>query len=260
MNADQRNKFSRPSNLEHRWIISYADFMTLLFAFFVFLFSISTIEKDKFEQVSQTLLQIFDVRPTAVKPIELNATPQGPDVFNPLFQPEPLQGKNIDMSDSEIYQKESSLLDIQSKINDQFEQIIKDRLFSVSGNESWIEIEIADSIIFSAGSADINNEAESILYEIGKLLSTISLPVAIEGRVSHEELEEIGVASSWNLSSQRAINVLQYIERFGVSGERLTAVAFSGYQPNWVTENNTIVEQSSVSIIVAGFEVGIRRK
>ncbi len=258
MNSQQRNKFASQSSLEHRWIISYADFMTLLFAFFVFLFSISTIEKDKFEQVSQTLLQIFDVKPTAVKPIELNATPQGPDVFNPLFEPEPLQGKNIDMSDSEVYQKESSLLDIQAKINDQFDQIIKDKLFSVSGSDSWIEIEIADSIIFSSGSADINNEAESILYEIGKLLSTNSLPVAIEGRVSLAEMSELDAAGGWRLSSERAANVLRYIERSGVSGERLSAVAFSGYQPKWVVKNNTIVGQASVSIVVAGFKVGIR--
>jgi len=249
MNQQQRAKFKGKQNREFRWIISYADFLTLLFAFFAFLFSISTLQNEKFQEVSSTLLQLFDVKPSSIDPIELLATPQGPDMFNPLFKPEPLPGTQIDLADTEVYSLESSLLDIQQKISESFAQLIENQLFSVSGDESWIEIQIADSVTFLPGSADITNRAEAILYEIGKLLAESSLPVAVEGYSLASE-DAFG-QDGWALSSTRAVNVLRYLQRSGVSGQRLSAIAFSQYQP----VSNTIGTDvdGKISIVVAGF-------
>ncbi|MEJ2044421.1 MAG: flagellar motor protein MotB [Reinekea sp.] len=254
MNAERRARFDVNDAREHRWVISYADFLTLLFAFFVFLFSISSLEVEKYQQVSATLLQLFDVAPSSIEPIELAATPEGPDIFNPLYQPEPLPGTDIDVADTERYSQASSLLDIQASLNKSFEQLIEGQLFSVSGDEAWIEIQIANSILFSSGAADISDNAEAILYEIGKLLSGENVPIAIEG---YSEIAEAATAEQgWSLSSQRAINVLLYLQRAGIAGERLSSIAFSHYQPD-STEN--IAGGARVSIVVAGFEASVRR-
>ena len=249
MNQQKRAKFKSQHNREYRWVISYADFLTLLFAFFVFFFLISTLQNEKFQEVSSTLLQIFDVRPSSVDPIELNATPQGPDMFNPLFKPEPLPGTQIDLSNTEIYATESSLLDIQHQLGQSFSQLIDDQLFSVSGDESWIEIQIADSVTFFPGSADITNRAEAVLYEVGKLLASSNVPVAIEGYSLENEgtLQQDG----WALSSARAINVLRYLQRAGVGGQRLSAVSFSHFQPRTIDPGQ--VSQGKISIVAAGF-------
>lgn len=248
MNREKRSRFSPPVDREHRWVISYADFLTLLFAFFAFLFSISSLQNDKFKEVSATLLQLFDVKPSSVDPIEMQTTPEGPDIFNPLYKPEPLPGTDIDNAGTERYNKESTLLDIQQQISQSFAQLIQDQLFSVSGDESWIEIQLSDSVTFLPGSADITDEAEAVLYEIGKILADGLFPVSIEGySVVSEEVDVDG----WGLTSQRSVNVLRYLENAGVDGQRLSAVAFSHYQPS---SGTLPFLNGRISIVVAGFE------
>lgn len=237
---------------EHRWIISYADFLTLLFAFFAFLFSISSLENEKFKQVSATLLQLFDVEPSSVEPIELETTPQGPDVFNPLYQPDPIPSTSVNLQDTAVYHQQSSLLNIQKQLGESFSQLIEQQLFSVSGDEAWIEIQIADSITFIDGSADITNRAEAVLYEIGKALSQINLPVAVEGYSSKTELTP--QLDGWALSGLRASNVVRYLQRAGVDGSRLSSIAFSYYQPTSVPDSE-MQELGYISIVVAGFGV-----
>jgi chemotaxis protein MotB len=248
VNRERRLRFNGRVDREHRWVISYADFLTLLFAFFAFLFSISSLQNDKFKEVSATLLQLFDVKPTSVDPIEMQTTPEGPDIFNPLYKPEPLPGTDIDNAGTERYNTESSLLDIRKQLGETFAQLIEDQLFSVSGDESWIEIQLSDSITFLPGSADITDEAEAVLYEIGKILADGYMPVAVEG---YSLIAEEGSTDGWALSSQRAVNVLRYLESTGVSGPRLSAVAFSHFQPNM---SAVPTDAGRISIVVAGFE------
>lgn len=243
MKLSRRQRFAANVNREHRWIISYADFLTLLFAFFAFLFSISSLQNEKFQEVSATLLQIFDVQPSSIDPIELNATPSGPDVFNPLFRPEPLPGLQIDNANMETYAQESSLLDIAAQLSDAYAQLIRDRLFSVSGNESWVEIQLANSITFSDNSADINDQAEAVLYELAKLLESNTLPVRVEGYSGSAE------ADGWQLSSERAVSVVEYLQRAGLGAERLSAAAFGSYQP----AGSSDVAAGRIQIVVAGF-------
>lgn len=232
-------------------MISYADFLTLLFAFFVFLFSISSLETEKFRQVSDTLLQIFDVKPTAVEPLEMPATPQGPDLFNPLYQPEPLPATHVDLNDSAPYHQQSSLIDIQQQMGESFQQLIEQQLFSVSGSESWIEIQLSDSVTFLPGSADITNQAEAVLYEIGRLLSDVNLPVKVEGYSSTAENSDN--ADVWTLSTMRSANVVRYLQRSGIPGQRLSVVAFGPYQPAFVSDSATFTGR--ISIVVSGFGV-----
>jgi chemotaxis protein MotB len=232
-------------------MISYADFLTLLFAFFVFLFSVSSLENEKFKQVSDTLLQIFDVQPSAVEPLQMPATPEGPDVFNPLYQPEPLPGTHVDLHDTAQYHQQSSLIDVQKQIGESFQQLIQQQLFSVSGSESWIEIQLANSVTFLPGSADITNQADAILYELGKILGELNLPVKVEGYSSMEE--SVNDFDVWQLSTTRSANVVRYLQRAGIEGNRLSVVAFGPYQPELVTDSATF--SGRISIVVAGFGV-----
>lgn len=247
MKKEKRLRFSANRASEHRWIISYADFLTLLFAFFAFLFSVSSLEKEKFKQVSETLLQIFDVKPSAIEPLELAATPEGPDLFNPLYQPDPLPATSVELADTAEYHQQSSLIDIQNQLGESFQQLVEQQLFSVSGNESWIEIQIADSVTFFSGSADITNQAEAILYEIGKQLRAVPLPVKVEGYA--DVSEPLLSGDHWGLSARRATNVVRYLQNAGVDGQKLSAVAFGPYQPAY--ENRA----GRISIVVAGFGV-----
>lgn len=233
-----------------RWMISYADFLTLLFAFFAFLYAISNINEDKFRNVSRTLLQIFDVEPSSVEPIELEGTPQGPDVYNPLYRPEPIPSTREDLSDTEVYHQESTLLDVRQRTESQFQQLIQDQLISVSGSENWLEINLQEPILFSPGSADITDDAEAVLYEIAKILAPLNNPVAVEGYTDTSPVSGT-FDSNWTLSAMRAANVVRYLEQAGISGLRLSAVGFGEYQPQFEESNPVRAARNRrVSIVV----------
>lgn len=234
----------------HRWMISYADFLTLLFAFFVFLYAISSIDESKFQAVSQNLLQIFDVRPSSVDPIELNATPQGPDVFNPLFRPEPIPSTREDVSDTETYQQESTLLQVRQQVDEQFQQLIQDQLISVSGTDNWLAINLEEPVLFSPGSADITASAEAVLYEVAKVLAPLRNPVAVEGYTDSTPTGDEQF-SNWELSALRAANVVEYLQQAGIAGERLSALGFGQYQPRFDETNEARAERNRrVSIVI----------
>lgn len=239
------------SSQSNRWMISYADFLTLLFAFFVFLYAISTIDEQKYQSVSRNLLQIFDVHPSSVDPIELDATPPGPDFFNPLYRPEPIPSTREDLADTEPYHQESTLLQLRQRVGSGFQQLIEDQLISVTGNENWLEISLQEPILFSSNSADITNRAEEILYEIAKLLAPLPHPVAVEGYTDRTPAGG-AFATNWNLSVQRAANVVRYLEEAGIAGERLSAIGFGQYQPVF-DESNPVraARNRRVSIVVS---------
>lgn len=238
-----------------RWMISYADFLTLLFAFFAFLYAISSIDQEKYQAVSRNLLQIFEVRPSSVDPIELEATPQGPDFFNPLYRPEPIPSTREDLADTEPYHRESTLLELRQQVEAGFQQLIQDQLISVSGNENWLEISLQEPILFSPGSADITDRAEAVLYEVAKLLAPLAHPVAVEGYTDRSPAGGDFV-SNWNLSAARAANVVRYLENAGVEGERLSALGFGEYQPRF-EETNPVrsARNRRVSIVVSRLDL-----
>jgi len=243
----RRARFQGTQSL--RWMVSYADFLTLLFAFFVFLYAISAVDEAKFQAVSQNLLQIFDVRPSSIDPIELNATPQGPDVFNPLFRPDPIPSTREDVSDTETFQRESTLLQVRQQVDEQFQQLIQDQLISVSGTENWLAINLEEPVLFSPGSADITSSAEAVLYEVAKVLAPLQNPVSVEG---YTDATPTGTdLSNWGLSASRAVSVVEYLQQAGVAGERLSALGFGQYQPRFDETNAARSERNRrVSIVI----------
>ena len=98
----------------------------------------------------------------------------------------------------------------------------------MSGTASLIETLIANSITFLPGTADSSNNAAAVLYEVGKVLAQLKLPVVVEGcSVSQETNRSI---AGWQLSAQRAINILNYLQRAGIQGQRLSARVFAHSQ------------------------------
>lgn len=252
MNRLKRQRFVSSAAKEQRWILSYADFLTLLFAFFVFLFSISSLEQATFNQVNASLTEAFDVQSPPIDLAPLTTPDPGPDFFS-ARSPRPLNGAaDVDPDGAERLQQ-AALLDTQQQLQQQFAALIEQQLFRVSGSEAWIEIQIADSITFAPGSATITNSAEAMLYEVGKILAELRLPVAVEGYSLRQE--STTARGSWQLSAQRAINVLSYLQRAGVQGQRLSAMAFGHYQP---TRAGAPAHQATLSILVVGLGASVR--
>lgn len=183
-----------------RWLVSYADFITLLFAFFVVMYSVSHVNEQKYSTLATTLQSAFSSNFTPTENLTV-ATDQ--ELADPLaLTQELMQATHNFTSD-----------------------------ISVSGNEDWVEIELNSGLLFDLGKAELNPQAQSLLTPVAEILAQYDNVVAIEGHTDNIPISNQDFNSNWALSSARAVAVLKALSFQGVAPERLSAVAFGEFRP-----------------------------
>jgi len=237
---------------QERWLISYADFITLLFAFFVVMYSISQVNDSKYRVLSDTFIEAFHQTPhvqtnldsqqnvassnDVINPIDMVKTPteqadsdeQKPEineqVTTPLNAQTPVTADNPVKTSDELAQ-------ISDLVTEKFTQLIHDQMIQVSSNELWLQIELKDSILFSSGSADTSEQAQKIFDEIAGILTIYSNPVQVEGFTDNIPIKSAKYPTNWELSTARASAIVKYLASKGIAPERLSAVGYGEYQP-----------------------------
>ncbi len=256
-----------------RWLVSYADFITLLFAFFVVMYSISQVNDSKYRVLSDTFIEAFN-QPTDS---QTNAEPSeqlnpSNDVITPIDMgktaqttPEQQETPSVISDVGEVANaissvatavdpstKSDELSQISDLVTEKFSQLIDDQMVQVSSNELWLQIELKDSILFSSGSAETSEQAQKIFDEIAAILKGYSNPVQVEGFTDNIPINSAKYPTNWELSSARASAIVKYLTTKGVAPERLSAVGYGEYQP--VASNETDVGRAQnrrVAIMVA---------
>ena len=220
---------------QERWLVSYADFITLLFAFFVVMYSISQVNQSKYRVLSETFEHAFNSRQittdtTSSNPIEKIINPI--QVGEPALSPDP---SAIDVEQESAGDAASTssgqLQEISALVNERFADLINDELVSVSSNELWLQIELKDSILFASGGTDLSLQAQAIFDEIAGILKGYSNPFQVEGYTDNIPINNPRYPSNWELSSARASAIVKLLAARGVAPQRLSAVGFGEFQP-----------------------------
>ncbi len=208
-----------------RWLVSYADFITLLFAFFVVMYSISSINEGKYKVLSDTLVGAFNQPDRAIKPI-----PVGDD--RPRTT-EPEQSKvDVDESTKSSPEKATDpLQDIAQSVRNSFGDLIKSNQLAVRGNELWIEIELNSGLLFPSGDAVPNEAAFEIIDKIAKILAPYENPVHVEGFTDNIPINTSLFPTNWELSASRAASIVRMLAMDGLDPSRLAAVGYGEFQP-----------------------------
>ncbi|MEE8424102.1 MAG: flagellar motor protein MotB [Thermodesulfobacteriota bacterium] len=207
----RRKKTEEPSNHE-RWLVSYADFITLLFAFFVTMYALSSVNESKYKVLSNSLSTAFN--PSSYSSDKINIG---------LTLPDELKGgstfiaKNSDTYKNVFY----VLKDLE---NDGAAIIVPDR--------RGVVVRLTDSVIFDRGKDQLLPAAEGILDQVAETLKYEDGLIRIEGHTDNSPVKTAQFPSSWELSSSRAVNVLRYlVDKHGVKPGRLSALGFGAYRP-----------------------------
>lgn len=239
-----------------RWLVSYADFITLLFAFFVVMYSISQVNQSKYRVLSETFVQAFNqpndsqANPTpqekinstndVITPLEMGKTSTEESVQeNPIVINEN-SAKPEDNAQSNTTAKtetKDELAQISDLVNSKFAQLINDQMIKVSSNEFWLQIELRDSILFPSGGVETSVQAQTIFTEIADILKNYANPVQIEGFTDNIPISNSKYPTNWELSSARATEIVKFLASHGVAPERLSAVGYGEFQP--VASNET---------------------
>ncbi|MGK9064951.1 flagellar motor protein MotD [Stutzerimonas chloritidismutans] len=220
----RRRSHEEPENHE-RWLVSYADFITLLFAFFVVMYSISSLNEGKYKILSDSLVGVFNQPDRSIMPIPVGeerpraSQDAAASVTDPAAEP-------VDPLDS-----------IARSMRSAFADLIANNQLTVRGTETWVEIEFNSSLLFPSGDALPNDRAFGMLETVAGILAPFGNPVRVEGFTDNLPISTAAYPTNWELSAARAGSVVRMLAAGGVDPSRMAAVGYGEFQP--VADNAT---------------------
>lgn len=247
-----------------RWLVSYADFITLLFAFFVVMYSLSPINEGKYRVLSDSIGNAFKSGATDEATLFtsmqlqnlLSPTPGAADVEEanglqiPMRFPEQtvegeqeeeveeLEMNKDDKFSQQLLKKAETEIDqIGSEVENQFEELVDEELLNVKRNKFWLEVEIKSKLLFNSGSSDLLPQALPVLEDLANLFVDKPNRIHIEGFTDNKPIRTRIFPSNWELSAARAATVVRLFEGMGIAPQRMASIGYGEYQP--VADNNT---------------------
>jgi chemotaxis protein MotB len=236
-----------------RWLVSYADFITLLFAFFVVMYSISSINEGKYKVISQALIGVFNDADHSLKPIPIGE--ERPKTVTPA---QPLVNDS-DETSAGVGGTADPLKSIASDISAAFGDLISSNQMTVRGNELWVEIELNSSLLFASADAMPSDQAFTIIDKVAAILKPFENPIHVEGFTDNFPISTAQYPTNWELSSARAASIVRMLAMQGVNPSRLASVGYGEFQP---VANNATVEGRARNrrvVLVVSRNLDVRR-
>ena len=205
-----------------RWLVSYADFITLLFAFFVVMYALSTVNEGKYRILSESMA-------TAFRNVPINAASDRPIVVMPPIPA--AQKAAVKTSDAVKQKQRDKMRNVAKDILSVMAPLIEQGKVRVLETSRGVTIEINDSILFSPGQALLHPALVKAMRAIAEVLAPTDFPITIEGHTDNVPINTPQFPSNWELSAVRATTVLRLFADSGVAGERLTAIGYADTRP-----------------------------
>ncbi|GGO85046.1 flagellar motor protein MotD [Marinobacterium nitratireducens] len=238
---------------QDRWVVSYADFITLLLAFFVVMYAISTVNEEKYRALSEALSGVFEsggrVAGNGGQPLEDDLAvgdrrePEAPPI-------------EIDAPDEARSEQLRALLD---GLRRRFSPRIDDGEMKIDGNDLWITIELRAAQLFPSGSALPQIEADALLGDIAELLVGLDNPIHVEGFTDDRPIETDQFPSNWELSAARAAAVVRILALNGLAPQRMAAVGYGEYQPAYSNRTAEGRSRNRRVVVVISRDERVRR-
>lgn len=217
-----------------RWLISYADFITLLFAVFVVLYAMSKIDEGKYKVLGSSLN-------TAFGSVSLGNRNAGESVHishqneQDLLLKSLVDKRNAKMAEQLRKQKEA----MQAMVNELTQvlaPLVKNDLVSVTQSPRGVVVDINANALFEQGEAALQKSAARTLTAVAKVLDTGTQLIEVEGHTDDIPIYTPQFPSNWELSAARASSVVRLFIEQGVKAERLRAVGLASYHPIFTNE------------------------
>ena len=219
-----RRKRPEEHDNHERWLVSYADFITLLFAFFVVMYALSTVNEGKYRILSDSMSSAF-------RNVPINSATQ---ITQIVTTPMPVVQKQnvVARAQEAVKQKQrDKMKSVAKDILDVMAPLIEQGKVRVIETSRGVTIEINDSILFSPGQALLQPPLIKAMRSIADVLVPTDFPITIEGHTDNVPIKTPQFPSNWELSAVRATTVLRLFADAGVDAERLTAIGYADTRP-----------------------------
>jgi chemotaxis protein MotB len=236
-----RRGAEEPGHADERWLVSYADMITLLMAMFLVMWSMASVNTSKFESLAASLREAFSgkilpggeavMQPGNQSKAE-QASPQPPiPTIVPVTSPE--SSNQSDGQRSDAPKRENEDLQKLKKQIDQWteEHGLSTQVQTTVARRGLVVTVLTDRVLFASGSADVKPRADSLLDALARLLKTqVRNPIQVEGNTDNVPVSG-RYPTNWELSTARATAVVRGLIGRGVNPNRLSATGYADRHP-----------------------------
>jgi len=207
-----------------RWLVSYADFITLLFAFFVVMYALSSVNEGKYRILSNSMVSAF-------RNVPVNSSGTAPMVVPTSAPAVPKVTLTSKTQDAVRQQQREKMRHVAKEILEVMAPLVEQGKVRVLETSRGVSIEINDSILFSPGQALLQPPLVKAMQSVAEVLVASDFPITIEGHTDDLPIKNTQFPSNWELSAVRATTVLRLFADAGVAAARLTAIGYADTRP-----------------------------
>jgi len=236
-------KKKHPEHVNHeRWLVSYADFITLLFAFFVVMFAASNSDHKKAGQVAQAVqgafhdLALFEPSGKVIPLYDEGGVPSTTTSIVGNMRSGFSATTVVPSGGKGESKVPATIPEVKAQIEKDLKEQLDNKSISMKEDERGLTISLSEAGFFAAGSAVMQPRGSVVLDQLVAKLMTLPNPVRIEGHTDNTPIHTAQFPSNWELSTARATHVLQFLIEAKIPPERMSAVGYGEYRP--VASNN----------------------
>ncbi len=229
----RRRRYDDDQDNHERWLVSYADFITLLFAFFVVMYAVSSVNEGKYRILSDSLGIAFS-----------GLRPQAPVVDSPIESqrpalplPLPVPRRPNNNIDAAIKKEREQMTGIARNLLAAMAPLVDQGKVRVTQTDRGVSVEINASVLFAPAEAKLSPQSEKTLRAVAEVLTQVDNQIQVEGHTDNIPINNPMFPSNWELSAVRASSVVRLFIDAGIAEGRLLAVGHGANQP--VASNDT---------------------
>ena len=264
----RRKKHAAHPNHE-RWLVSYADFITLMFAFFVVMYSAAQVDQQKVGKLAlaiQVAFQDMGIFQTSNTRLPLATSEPMPfaevQAVENVARTENLQKlvRPVEGQPSVEPRKATTLGNVQRELERVLGPEIARHTIAVEARREGLVVSLREVGFFASGSETLRPDSQAVVDRIGAALGSLPNPVRIEGHTDNVPINTARFASNWELSTARATVMIKlFIERYGFLPDRLSAGGYAEYHPvagNDTPEGRAVNRRVDIVVLAALREAG----
>lgn len=268
MNRLRSKRHSVEEDNVHRWLISYADYMTLLFALFVVLYAMAMVNEKPFETITESVGRVFQANDEQPKNrghgddiLDVNTSKTNKKLYGngilDVAGPEVVEGEQVlsNVSDSQVG---TNLTSLEEELHTALYELVESGYAQLQIDGDWLEIELNSGLLFPSGSSSATNTASQILSVIYDVLGEVTNFVRVRGYTDNQAINTEIFSSNWELSVYRATSILRLLEDKGMNPARMAIEGYGQYYPS--ADNTTEIGRAkNRKVVVAISKYGLEK-
>jgi len=231
-----KNKIKETPNHE-RWIVSYADLLTLLLALFVVLYAASSHDQHKLDQEADSFVRAFHGTPVPI--VESFSADRGvmkqhpSPVRMPIPSPASADSRVPKQMIHQLSEDMLSLQKVQQQLLKVLRPLMAGNMVNVQSQPLTLTIQLNASVLFPSGQAQLMPAAANLIKQVGGSLTGLppQFMVVVQGYTDNQPISSAQFSSNWSLSVERSVSVVELFQKVGVSGRQMAAQGFGEFAP-----------------------------